>query len=251
MNWSSSLTFWRNRNSVVSIYGDDIDGDGKEEDDIANNLFIGESLGAIYGYEYIGVVQEDDTEYISNNGGQAGDPMFNDLDGDNIITSEDRKILGFSKPSFRMGLSNTVSYKNFSLYVMISGIFGGGGFYQQANPRQNSFRTRFDTNEYNNDWWTPENQSETYIRPGYTGGRYLGLQTRGFIRVQDITLSYVLPSEILRPIGVTSLKVYTTIQNLHTFTNWFGGGDPEEGVAALSGIYPVPTVYSLGLNVSF
>ncbi len=249
--WSSNLGFWRNRNTVASIYGDDIDGDGKEDDDIANNLFIGESLGAIYGYEYTGVVQETDTEYLSNNGGEAGDPMFRDLDGDNIVTAEDRKILGFSKPNFSLGLSNTVSYKNFSLYMMVSGIFGGGGFYQKANPYATSFRTRFDTNELDHDWWTPENKSNKYIRPAYTGGRYLGIESRGFVRIQDVTFAYVFPSKILSSIGVKSLKMHTTVKNLHTFTNWSGGGDPEVGVASLSGTFPVPTVYSLGLNVSF
>ncbi len=251
LSWNSTLTFWRNRNIVASLYGDDIDGDGVEEDDIANNLFIGESLGAIYGYDFIGVVQESDTEYLANNGGQPGDPMFRDLDGDNIITADDRKILGFNKENFRLGFSNTVSYNNVSLYVMIAGIFGGNGFYQQANPYVTSFRNRFDTNELDHDWWTPENASTEYLRPGYIGGRYLGLQSRTFVRIQDVTLSYTLPANALGNIGVTNLKVYGTVNNLFTFTGWGGGGDPEEGVAALSGTYPVPTVYSLGLNVSF
>jgi hypothetical protein len=236
---------------VAELYGDDIDGDGREEDDIANNLFIGESLGAIFGYEYMGVVQESDTEYLGNNGGQPGDPMFRDLDGDGVITAEDRKILGFGQENFRLGLTNTLNYKNLSLYVLVSGIFGGNGFYQQANPLYNSFRTRFDTNEIDHDWWTPENQSEEFLRPAYTGGRYLGLQSRTFVRIQDVTLSYTLPSSALSALNISSLKVYSTINNLATFTNWFGGGDPEEGIPALSGIYPVPTVYSFGLNVSF
>lgn len=251
LNWTPGLIFWQNRNKVVSLYGDDIDGDGREEDDIANNLFIGQSLGAIYGYEYIGVVQETDTEYIAANTAQGGDPMFRDLDGDGVITADDRKILGFNKENFRLAFSNTFTLNNFSLYVMLSGIFGGNGFYQKANPRQNSFRDRFDTNELNNEWWTPENRSTTHLRPNYTGGRYLGLQSRGFLRVQDITLSYILPSSLLSGIGVSSLKVYATGKNLYTFTDWFGGGDPEEGIEALSGTYPIPTVYSFGLNVSF
>lgn len=251
LNWSTGLSFWRNRNIVASIYGDDLDGDGREDDDLANNLFIGESLGAIYGYNFVGVVQEDDTEYIANNGGEAGDPMFEDLNGDGVITAEDRQILGFSKENFRLSWSNTVSYKNLSLYVMVSGIFGGGGFYQKANPYATSFRTRFDTNELDHDWWTPENRSNTYLRPGYIGGRYLGLESRSFMRIQDVTLSYDFPVEALDKMGVTSLKVYGTVKNLYTLTSWSGGGDPEEGVAVLSGTYPVPTVYSFGLNVSF
>ncbi len=249
--WTASLNFWRNRNILASLYGDDLDGDGAEDDDIGNNLFIGESLGAIYGYDFIGVVQEDDTDYITNNSAQPGDPMFRDLDGDNVITAEDREILGFSKENFRFGLSNTVSYKDFSLYVMISGITGGNGFYQRANPYATSFTNRFDTNELDHPWWTPENRSNEYLRVNYIGGRYLGLESRGFVRIQDVVLSYTLPSGMLDVIGVQSLKLNVAARNLYTFTGWTGGGDPEEGIAALQNTYPVPTVYSMGLNVSF
>lgn len=261
--WSSSLIFWQNRNKVVRLYGDDIDGDGKEDDDISNNLFIGKSLGAIYGYEFIGVVQEDDTEYISNNGVPAGDPMFRDISGpdgkpDGLITADyDRKILGYRKENFRMSLSNTVEYKNFSLYVMLTGIFGGGNdnYFLQPNPRATSFGTRFDTNEVDHDWWTPENKSEKYLRPDYLGNRYLGLQSRGFVRVQDVNLSYKLPKVMLSRIPLSSLEIYASVNNLYIFTNWFGGRDPEgdEGVgfAVDSGEYPVPRTYSMGLKVSF
>ncbi len=259
LKWSSSLIFWQNRNKVVSLYGDDIDGDGKEDDDISNNLFIGKSLFPIYGYEYIGVVQEDDTEYLANVGGEPGDPMFKDISGpdgvpDGLITADyDRKILGYNKENFRLSFSNTVEYKNFSLYVMLTGIFGGGkdNYYLGGNPRYNSFKDRYDTNEIDHDWWTPENKSEKYLRADAYSNRYLGLQSRGFVKVQDVNLSYKFPKGMGSSIGLNSLEIYTSIKNLYTFTNWYGGGDPERGIAADSGTYPVPRTYSMGLKVSF
>ena len=257
--WSSSLIFWQNRNKIISLYGDDVDGDGKEDDDLSNGLFIGESLDAIYGYEFIGIVQEDDTEYITNVGALPGDPKFKDISGpngtpDGFITADyDRKILGFRKENFRLSFSNTVEYKNFSLYVMLSGVFGGGkdNYYLRENPRYNSFRNRFDTNEIDHGWWTPENQSNKYLRPDYVGTRYLGLQSRGFIKIQDINLSYKLPKGIFKSAGVNSLEIYGNIKNLHTFTDWYGGGDPEAGIGADQNSYPVPRTFSMGLKVSF
>ena len=257
--WSSGLTYWKNRNKIVSLYGDDVDGDGKEDDDIANSLFIGESLDAIYGYDYIGVVQEDDTEYIANVGAEPGDPMFRDISGpdgvpDGIISADyDREILGNRKENFRLGLSNTFEYKNFSLYVMISGIFGGGkdNFYLRENVLHNSFKDRYATNEIDHDWWTPENKSEKYLRADAYSNRYLGLQSRGFIKIQDINLSYKLPREILGKIGLNSLELYTSINNQFTFTNWFGGGDPEAGIRPDDNTPPVPTIYTMGLKLSF
>lgn len=252
--WNTDVNFWRNRNTVASLFGDDIDGDGREEDDIANNFFIGESLGALYGFDFIGVVQEEDTDYIQNVGALPGDPKFQDLNGDGFITAEDdRKILGFDKENFRLSLGNTITYKDFSFYTLFSGVFGGNGFYSSPNPLATSFRNRFDTNELNHPWWTPENRSNTYLRPDYIGGRYLGIQSRGFVRLQDVSLSYKMPRNILEIVGggLSSLEFFVTGSNVYTFTNWSGNGDPEAGIQAGGDNYPVPATYTLGLNVSF
>ncbi|MEO9511900.1 MAG: SusC/RagA family TonB-linked outer membrane protein [Flavobacteriaceae bacterium] len=259
--WSSGITYWKNNNEVVSLFGDDNDGDGIEDDDIGSSLFIGESLGAIYGYEYIGVVQESDTQYIADNGVVPGDPMFRDLDGEPGITADgDRKILGFDRPNFRMGFSNTVSYKNFTFYALLNGVFGGNNQYLGVNPRQNSYQNRSDFNEVENGpFWTPENQSTTNLRPGVNDARYIGLQSRGFVRLQNVNLSYRFDADFLRRlnVGLTSLELYGNADNPFIETDWFGGGDPEysengaRGIVAQSGILPVMSAYTFGLNASF
>ncbi|UZR98967.1 SusC/RagA family TonB-linked outer membrane protein [Chondrinema litorale] len=261
-SWESSIVLWKNRNIVESLYGDDNDGDGVEDDDIANSLFIGKSLGAIYGYEYIGVVQEDDTDYIENTGAVPGDPMFRDLNGDGLIDADnDRKVLGFRKPNASLNISNTLRYKNFTFYTLITSIMGGGkdNFYLRENPLHNSFRSRFDTNEVDHDWWTPENQSSEYLRPNYVGNRYLGLQSRGFVRIQDVSLSYKLPQNVIDKLGLQRLEVFGSARNLYVFSGWFGGGDPEFesedgntiGIRPFDNVNPVPTTFTFGLKSSF
>ncbi|MBJ2175892.1 TonB-dependent receptor [Aureibaculum sp. A20] len=254
-SWSSNLTYWKNSNKITELYGDDIDGDGVEDDDISNSLFIGESLGAIYGYDYIGVVQTDDTQYIADTGASPGDAMYRDLDGEPGITAAgDRKILGFSTPNFRMGFSNTFTYKNFSLYMLFTGTFGGNDYFLGSNPRSNSLQNRFDYNDVDNGaWWTPENQSTTNLGPTFNDSRYKGLQSRGFVRLQNVNLTYKFDKNMLERLGVgiSSFEMYASADNPLLFTNWYGGGDPERGIAAQSGTLPIMSAYTFGINVSF
>jgi TonB-linked outer membrane protein, SusC/RagA family len=251
--WSTTVTFWKNFNKLVSLYGDDLDGDGLEDDDIANSLFIGKSLGAIYGYEQIGIVQEDDTEYMELTGAAPGSPKYRDLDGQPGITAADRKILGYDKENFRLNFSSSVSYKNLSLYVMVTGTFGGNNMYllSNASAYTTSGTGRFNDNTHYIPYWTPQNPSNEYPSATFAGdGRFLGLQNRGFVRVQDVTLSYMFNQSWLRTAGISSMKMFATAKNLGTFTNWFGG-DPEAGGRIRNSTLPVASTYSLGINLSF
>ncbi len=252
--WTSGLTFWINRNKLVHLYGEDLDGDGKEDDDISNNLFIGKSLGAVYGYIQDGIVQTDDYDYIGLYKGVPGSPKYVDLNEDGVIDSEDRAILGYSSPNFKLNFANTLSYKQFELYFMLSGTFGGGGRFIRSNP--NAFRltnvTGYSTaNRIDIPWWTPENRSDTYPSPTFsTDGRYLALQDRTFVRLQDLTLSYSLKKSLLERAKMSSLKVFISGKNLFTITNWVGD-DPETGSSVLSSALPVSRSVTAGVSISF
>lgn len=252
-NWTSSLNYWKNENILVHLYGEDKNGDGKEDDDVANSLFIGKSLSAIYGYEQIGIVQTSDVSYTSLTGAAPGSPMYKDLDGVPGITAADRKILGYTKPNFNLSMSNTVRYKDFELYVMFNGTFGGNSYYLKANsqaymsPQTGRMRDNMSSKPY----WTPENVSNTYPSAYFAGdSRFLGLQSRGFVRLQNLTFSYSLNSRWINSAHINSMKLFFSAMNLATFTNWFGG-DPETGTTVTENTFPVATTYSIGANISF
>ena len=253
LHWNTEFTYWRNRNKIVHLDGSDSNGDGKEDDDIGNNWFIGEPIGSIYGYEQDGIVQENNTEYIGLTSAAPGSPKYKDLDGVPGITSDDRAILGYTDPNFSLNMSNTVTYKNFELYVMFSGIFGGNGYYMKAN--QAAYLTSgtglFNANMTSKPYWTPENKSNEYPSATFAGdGRFLGLQSRGFVRLQDISLAYSFNDNWLKSINIDRLKVYFSAKNVATFTKWVGG-DPETGTPVRENTFPVPSTYSLGANISF
>ncbi|MDD4191449.1 MAG: SusC/RagA family TonB-linked outer membrane protein [Mangrovibacterium sp.] len=253
LNWTSSVTFWLNRNKLVTIDGRDSDGDGKEDDDITNKWFIGKSLGALYGYKQDGIVQDSDTEYKEANGVASGTPKYVNLDATPAITSADRTILGYEKENFRLNLSNSVTYKNFELYAMVSGIFGGNGYYMNGNAvaYMTSGTGRFNDNMPYKPYWTADRPSNVYPSAIFSGdGRYLALQSRGFVRVQDITLSYVFNQPWTKELNIKSLKLFFSAKNIATFTNW-DGGDPETGAKYLENKLPVAATYSIGANVSF
>jgi TonB-linked SusC/RagA family outer membrane protein len=251
--WSTSLIFWLNRNKLKHLYGEDLDGNGKEDDDLSNSFFIDKPLGSIYGYKQDGIVQEDDKDYIAANGAKPGSPKYVDLDGDGKITTADRTILGYKSPNFKLNMGNTLTYKNIDLYVMFTGTFGGGNYYMQSNTR--AFMTSgtglFNSNGIYVPWWTPENKSNKYTSATFAGdGRFQGLENRGFVRLQDVTLSYTFREPWVKKAGLGALKVFLSGKNLVTFTNW-DGTDPETGAGVLSSTYPVITSFTLGANVSF
>ncbi|MBV5312604.1 MAG: SusC/RagA family TonB-linked outer membrane protein [Prolixibacteraceae bacterium] len=253
LTWNTSVTFWQNRNKLVKLYGDDKDGDGIEDDDIANSLFIGKSLSAIYGYEQDGIVQAEDTEYKTLTGAADGAPKYKDLDNIAGITAADRKILGYGKENFRLNMSNSVTYKNFELYAMITGTFGGNGYFMKANTAayMTSGTGRFNDNMTSKPYWTSENKSNIYPSAYFAGdGRFLALQSRGFVRFQDVSLSYSFNQSWVKAAKINTLKVFFSAKNLATITNWFGG-DPETGTPVRENTFPVPSTYSIGANISF
>lgn len=272
-SWSSKLSYYLNRNKLKELYGD-----GK--DDISNSLFLNKSLGVIYGYKPVGIVQcaydangapiydvnaaggrelrvaDEDKAYAEANGAVPGDVKFANTDGsaDGKITAADRTILGYSKPNFTMSLSNTMRYKDFELYFMFTGLFGGSGYARAVNIY--AYRTTSDVqsdNNLNHTWWSPTAPSNEYPRIDYTNGNYTPVQSYAFVRLQDLSLSYTFRQPWVKRLNISNLKVYMACKNLFTITGW-DGGDPEIRQTLGSGYsygYPLSRDISLGVNLSF
>jgi TonB-linked SusC/RagA family outer membrane protein len=253
LSWTTSVIYWKNANKLVKLYGTDTNGDGMEDDDIANSLFIGKSLGAIYGFEQDGIVQATDVDYIALTGAAPGAPKYKDLDRVPGISTADRKILGYSKENFMLNMSNSIFYKNFEMYAMITGTFGGNNYFLKSNiaAYATGIYTRYYDNNISIPYWTPENKSNVYPSAYFSGdSRYQALQSRGFVRVQDVSLAYTFKQPWVKTANINSLKVFISAKNLATMTNW-SGGDPELGSSYRGNIIPVPTIFSIGAIISF
>jgi TonB-linked SusC/RagA family outer membrane protein len=242
-SWRSTIVFAANRNTVVSIYGDD-------KDDIVNRLFLGKSLGAIYDYKLIGVWQTGEEAAKSDPGAKPGDLKFEDINGDGKITTDgDRMYLGNSFPKFTGGLTNTFNYKQISLNVFFHGLYG----VLKNNPvldiqayagRQNLFADI--------GYWTPTNGNNSRPSLAYGNTRQYNYPvTSSYLRLKDITMSYRFKEPMANKLGLGSAMVYLSGRNIHTFSDWFGY-DPEYTSFAKESFQNYPNVasYVLGVNVS-
>ncbi|GAB4107706.1 TonB-dependent receptor [Echinicola sediminis] len=252
MSLETGFNFSRNRNEIVSILGADNDGDGKEDDIVTNRLFIGQPQNVVFDYDVVGMWQLEDEVPT---GFFPGTYKLDDLNGDGIISPDDRKIIGYRDPSYRFGISNTFKYKNFSIYMFINSIQGGKDYYYaDGSPYSDGDLFKKDQLSYSNamafDYWMPENPNAKYRRldtpSSFVGRPY---DQRSFVRLQDLSVSYTFTPDILEKLKVRSLKVNLSGKNLATWTKW-EGWDPETGIGLVSGV-PLMRSYTVGLNIEF
>ena len=148
-----------------------------------------------------------------------------------------------------MSLANTLTYKNWSLYFLFNGIFSGGGYGMAENTRAfSSYETMQWLNMENHPWWTPENRSNKYLRPKADTSKFTGLQSYGFVRLQDINVSYSAKGEWMKTLGIASLQLYVSGQNLFFISPDWEFSDPE---VRSSRSQQLPRTYTFGLNLTF
>lgn len=254
--WTSDFAFSLNRNKVVTIYGEDNNGDGKEDDLISSGYFIGKSLGTIYDYKIIGMYQQEDVDNGTiMEGMRPGDYIIEDVNKDGEITStDDRQFLGTSKENFRWSLTNTFEYKDFSLMVYINSVWGGNGYFLSDNSHYLApYANRSDINHAAYDYWTPENTDAKYPRLDYvTNARYKAsnYQDRSFIKLQKVSLSYNL-SRFVKPIGINNMMLTLSADNLWTFAPHWDGLDPETAQGLAESARPSIRTYAMTLMFNF
>lgn len=261
--WETGYAFWLNRNKLVHITGVINPATGKENDDTGNSLFIGKSLGAVYDYTKIGIVQASDVAYIAANAAVPGDVKFADLNGDGKITAADRSVIGYSKENYNMNLSNTFTYKNFQLFFSMNAIIGGGkdNDFISTNLRGLDPGAVQIGNWLNQPYWTPSNPVNSNPRPNYGNPNGYGFyQARSFARLQNASFSYLFPKSITNKLRIDNLKVYVSATNLFTITNWIGldpangaqiGGNGGSSSSGVNQSTPIMRTVSFGLNVGF
>lgn len=190
------------------------------QNDIPNNLFIGQPIGTIYGYKAVGLWHVGDSTAIKgfNANGGTFSPGFTrvvDQNGDNKIDpNNDRQIIGWTRPRWVVGMTNTLNYKSFDLSIFLYGrlnyIFNTGGEGEAA---------RGVTRQIN--YYTENNQNADYEKPVYNAGgasldpyyAALGYMKASFIKVRNISLGYTYNNKSADKSGISSFRAYMQITN--------------------------------------
>ncbi len=231
LRWKTNFVFSLNRDKISKLYG------GKEDKDIGNSWFVGESISAIYDYEMAGGLWTEEELYSGNilNDWYPGQYKYVDQNGDGVIEpNADRKVIGYKTPSYRFSINNTFSYKNFTLYFFINSIQGGKKYYLTDNYfAVNTSMNSDDVIRTNapavRPYWTPDNgvnnATGIYNTPVVVSGIY---ESRSFVRLQDISLSYRVGPGLLKTLRMEGCQFYLASKNPYVWTNW-SGWDPDTG----------------------
>lgn len=236
--WQTGVSLAWNDNKITELYGDGLS-------DITNKWFIGSPVLSNYDYKIIGTWQLGEEEEAAKYGAKPGYAKYEDVNQNGEIDPDDRQILGSSEPNFTWSVSNTMRYKNLSLFVLLYGVNGS----VKANP----FKDK--TYLINREFWTAENPTNDYWSTDKNANKYIAnksispscYENADFMRIKDVTLTYSFPAAAIKKSGLSKLALYFTGKNLFTLTDW-KGMDPEfDNQRAI----PVNREYSFGINVAF
>ena len=201
----------------------------------------------------------------------AGDVKWKDQNGDGIINSLDRKVIGRTTPDFIGGLTTSLSYKNFNLFVKTD--FATGHLIWNHIRNKSYAQTQGNSNQPLEvlDSWTPTNTDTEWPRFVFVNGTknvWRGGEGAGYgdsssllnagndkfwekgdyLALREVTLSYDVPSEYFKDV-IKRLNIFVTGSNLHYFKG-YTGETPEVG-GIQYGSFPVPKTVTIGINLTF
>lgn len=248
--WTTNINFSKNHNEIMELYG------GTVTQDIANSLFVGQSLRSNYYYEYAGIWQTSEAAEAAKYGQVPGSVKVVDQNHDGKISSstgiDDRIVLGNQLPKWMAGINNTLTYKHFDLSCFI--------YTRQGVQFQNSMLSgtmgELGSNRYNHlnlNYWTVNNPTNDYFGVWQANPYRQAIQYKNasFWRISNLTLGYNLPKTMLSAIKFSNLRLYLQANNLKVFAKdkniWM---DPEFNSGTYQDDVPNAT-YLFGISASF
>ncbi len=265
VNWKTSANISFNQNRVVNL------GSTGSLTGVIQRLPItrteeGLPIGQYYGHVVEGIftdLAEIAESPFQESGTRPGDIRFKDINEDGVINDLDKTFIGSPHPDFTANLINDVAFGNFDFSIFLRGVYGNEVFNMLR-------RDIAGTGAWHNqsidilDRWTPTNPDGQEPRSnGNDPNQNRRVSTRfvedgSYLRIQNLSMGYTLPSNLLQRYGVSNVRVYLSGQNLYTLSN-YSGYDPEIGSfnqnplinGVDNGRFPVSRSFTFGANVNF
>jgi len=222
---------------------------------------VGQPMGYFYGYKTDGIFQtqeEVDAAPSQKGVGYAaspGDIKFVDVNGDGVITPDDKTNIGDPIPSVIMGLNISLQYRNFDFVAYAFASIGNEIVrnYERAQPDVNKLSSALDR-------WTGPGTSNTVPRViyGATTNTIFSdyyVEDGSYVRLQRVSLGYTIPQKITQKAKIAEFKIFIAVNNLVTLTKYTGydpgasTGQPIGG-GFDSGFYPAARTYWLGFSIN-
>ena len=268
--WNTSFNISFDRNKVIKLGTNNAPIGGYNEYWDDNRTAVGQPIGMFYGYINDGVYmtqQEYDTQPHRSDS-MVGTVRFKDVSGpngapDGKIDTYDRTFIGNPNPKFTYGITNSFSYKKFDLSMVFAGSVGNDiadDAFQSTENLDGVFNVRKGVAGRWRSEENPGNGEYPRTRTGTTEPFRLFTSRQVFradyLAVKNITLGYTLPVKDKQ--FFKSLRAYASAQNAVILTK-YPGMNPEAGMSGLNGLnqgrdftgYPIPRVFSIGLNAGF
>ncbi|MDB4061149.1 TonB-dependent receptor [Vicingaceae bacterium] len=230
---------------------------------VATRFEEGFAIGYFHGFETDGIFQsqeEIDNATVIQEGAKPGDIRYVDQNGDGVISfndDSDRKELGSAIPDFTFGLNLSASYRNFDFSMNIFSAVGQEIIrnYERQQPYANQL-------DYVIDRWVGAGTSDENPRlttEANRNGEFSDyyVENGAFMRIKNMQIGYTLPKELIKKLKSKSIRIYVSVNNLLTVTQ-YRGFDPEIGSVggALAagvdyGFYPQARTVMGGFNFKF
>lgn len=251
LSWDADVNIAWNRNEVTALYRGEPFNTGIRS---LNRVEVGHPLGAFHTLKYNGVDPE------------TGDAIYEDINGDGSITTDDRTIVGSPHPTYFGGFTNRIAWKGLDLRAFLQfsqgnkvfnaiRVFADDGGYYFDNKLKDSYLTR---------WQKPGDKAQTprLSYDGTSGSRDVSsrfVEDASYIRLQEITLGYRLPTLLRRGSGLNEARLFVSGRNLHTWTK-YTGYNPDvnsNGAGSITSLgtdfyaYPLSRTISFGISSSW
>ncbi|MBQ8114597.1 MAG: SusC/RagA family TonB-linked outer membrane protein [Prevotella sp.] len=230
---------------------------------------IGQSMSAFYAYETgncwgVGEYEKYCADYKARTGkdfiafgsqntayGTPGTVKVIDRNDDGKIDEYDRRVYDRT-PKAILGMTNTFSYKNFSLSIQMMARLGGYMAYEKNAyvGGSSGYENWADVN-----YWTPSNTDTKIPSPACamisslrSYSYVLQYEKADYFKIKDITLSYNLEKNWLKSLRMENATVYCSFKNFITINALDDNYDPERGGSVS---FPLSKQFVLGLNITF